>query len=861
MCSLSCGPLSNLFNLFNFLALVSCLAILPVAQAQPRPYIGFVYPAGGQQGATCQIRLGGQGFEDVSTVLVTGSGVTASVTENYRRLNNQELQLLSEQLRALRREVMSDSARASLTGSESAGMMSENSMMTASAATNEQTSAGSKAEARKLIDKLEKRTAEFVQTPASAALASLVMVEVTVAPDAQPGEREIRLVTPRGVSNPLPFYVGQVPEFSRKPMLTAIKQVLGKEADALRKRPPEEVEDRITLPCTVNGQIASGEINHYHFEARQGQRLVITTLGRHLVPFIADAVPGWFQPVLVLYDASGKEVAYDDDYRFKPDPTIFYEVPKDGEYVFAIHDSLYRGREDFVYRITVGELPFITSLFPLGGRTSVPAAPTSASANPAASNTSIPLTPALSQRERENPRQPVRETNAPQIHAGRAAVLPLPSGEGRGEGNSIAPDRAKSKSASAAPTPQVRGWNLEGAQLLPLPADTGPGIYSLAVNRKGFISNLVPFALGTLPEVLEHEPNNTPAQAQKVTLPVIINGRIDRPDDWDVFQFTGKSNDLLVAEVQARRLDSPLDSVIKLTDAAGNLLAFNDDHEDLASGLNTHLADSYFMTRLPADGLYYVHIGDTAQQGGEEYGYRLRLSAPQPDFDLRVVPSSLSLRAKSAAPLTVYAQRKDGFVGPIKLALKNPPDGFSAAPVTLSATQTVARLAIKTTLVATPQPVSLTVVGSAKIDGQELAHPAVPAEDRMQAFLWRHLVPAKDLQVLVFDPAYEPAPKRIPRPPPPSLAATNAPAPTNAIVAANASLGTNLTLRTNAIAGTNTLGGTNLAAVSSNSVPPKPRFTKQQVAYRLRQLKRLFEDGLLTDDFYNEKVAECQAAE
>ena len=52
--------------------------------------------------------------------------------------------------------------------------------------------------------------------------------------------------------------------------------------------------------------------------------------------------------------------------------------------------------------------------------------------------------------------------------------------------------------------------------------------------------------------------------------------------------------------------------------------------------LNTHQADSYFMARLPADGTYYVHIGDTARQGGEEYGYRLRLSAPQPDFELRV---------------------------------------------------------------------------------------------------------------------------------------------------------------------------------------------------------------------------------
>ena len=34
--------------------------------------------------------------------------------------------------------------------------------------------------------------------------------------------------------------------------------------------------------------------------------------------------------------------------------------------MLAINDAIYRGREDFVYRVTVGELPFVTSIFPLG---------------------------------------------------------------------------------------------------------------------------------------------------------------------------------------------------------------------------------------------------------------------------------------------------------------------------------------------------------------------------------------------------------------------------------------------------------------------------------------------------------------
>ena len=58
------------------LALAGLLAMAAAAQAQVRPYIGFVYPAGGQQGTTFQVRLGGQGLDGVNDVLVTGTGVS-----------------------------------------------------------------------------------------------------------------------------------------------------------------------------------------------------------------------------------------------------------------------------------------------------------------------------------------------------------------------------------------------------------------------------------------------------------------------------------------------------------------------------------------------------------------------------------------------------------------------------------------------------------------------------------------------------------------------------------------------------------------------------------------------------------------
>ena len=114
-----------------------------------------------------------------------------------------------------------------------------------------------------------------------------------------------------------------------------------------------------------------------------------------------------------------------------------------------------------------------------------------------------------------------------------------------------------------------------------------------------------------------------------------------KPEEQDVYRFEGRARQQVVAEVFARRLDSPLDSLIRLTDKEGKQLAFNDDFEDKGIGLETHHADSYLTISLPTDGTYFLHITDNQSQGGPDFAYRLRISEPRPDFALRVVPSSI----------------------------------------------------------------------------------------------------------------------------------------------------------------------------------------------------------------------------
>jgi hypothetical protein len=651
-------------SLWAFSFKLSCLALAIVfaasaAQAQQNaPRIGYTYPAGGRQGTSFQVVVGGQYLNSATNALVSGTGVLAKIIAYTRPLTAKEANDLREKLKSLQEKRM-------------AAQNNRRGALQAEAPTS--TNVTWTSEDQRMALEIRTKLASFgpnrQQNPA---IAENVILQITIAPDANPDDRELRLQTLTGLSNPLLFRVGQLPEFSqraagREPVnLNDAKPGRDKSTSAA---PPSEMN--ITLPCVVNGQIMPGGVNWFRFKAQKGQHLVVAAAARELIPYLPDAVPGWFQASLALYDAKGKELEYADHFRFSPDPVLYYEIPKDGEYFVTIRDSIYRGREDFVYRVTLGELPFVTSIFPLGG--------------PAGAQTRIDL----------------------------------------------------------------KGWNLPVTNLTMDAGDKAPGIYPLSKREGEWLSNPALFAVTTLPECLEQEPNNEPGAAQSVAVPIIINGRIDPPGDIDVFRFEGRAGSQIVAEIYARRLNSPLDSVLKLTDSGGRQLAFNDDHEDKGSGLNTHHADSYLTATLPADGTYYLRLWDAQHQGGPEYAYRLRISAPRPDFELRVVPSSVSVRPGASVPLTVYALRKDGFSNQISIVLKDAPAGFSLSGGEVPSNTNRVRVTLTAPQTSREEPFSLNLAGRAIIDGDAVTRPAVPAEDMMQAYYYRHLVPSKQLLVAV----------------------------------------------------------------------------------------------------------------
>lgn len=210
---------------------------------------------------------------------------------------------------------------------------------------------GIKGELEQIVESAaEKKKRRRLNDQSSPQLADRIKIKITIAANVPCGVYDLRLQGPRGVSNMLPFEVASYPNF-----------VEGKRS-SMRK--PNEVE---SLPAVLCGQVAPGGIDYFRFSGCKGDTIVASVKGRQLVPYIADAVPGWFQPVIKLMDSRGKEVAYCDDYYHNVDPVIITTLPKDGKYTLMIHDAIYRGRQDFNYRIQLGVIPFVTGRYPAYG--------------------------------------------------------------------------------------------------------------------------------------------------------------------------------------------------------------------------------------------------------------------------------------------------------------------------------------------------------------------------------------------------------------------------------------------------------------------------------------------------------------
>ena len=170
-----------------------------------------------------------------------------------------------------------------------------------------------------------------------------LVASLTIAPDAPLGVQQIRIVTPYGVSNAQNFIIGNLPEVN--------------ENEATEKA---EMSNWLELPVTVNGVIASiDDKDSFSFDLKKNARLICEVT--------AQRIGSPLDSYLVLRDPNGAEVA-NSGQGSGLDSVLDYTTLAAGKYTLQIRDIRYKGGGGFRYRLSIGELPYLETIFPLGGQ-------------------------------------------------------------------------------------------------------------------------------------------------------------------------------------------------------------------------------------------------------------------------------------------------------------------------------------------------------------------------------------------------------------------------------------------------------------------------------------------------------------
>lgn len=312
--------------------LVAVMAITSLAA----PYAVYYYPCGIQAGTTRRIIIGGQGLHKVQGGWITGEGVTITRVMPVPGFPRARGKGQGEWMRKWIHEVL-DGTR------QKHDLPEEATIEDSDWHPHPWWYNMHKCDFVELSIMARDMFVPKDDLQASPSLANLVILDIKADADAKPGRRDIIVFDDSGVSAPYSFFVSKEMRQEEPLYMDRCPYMIRKNGEP--KLPP------VTPPVVLDGQIFPGDVDVFYLKLKKNQDLVCSVTARELLPFLGDAVPGFFNAMIHLYDPQGEQVAYADDFFYLPDPILRYKVPQDGIYRFEIHDNLYRGRSDFVYAV------------------------------------------------------------------------------------------------------------------------------------------------------------------------------------------------------------------------------------------------------------------------------------------------------------------------------------------------------------------------------------------------------------------------------------------------------------------------------------------------------------------------------
>lgn len=177
-------------------------------------------------------------------------------------------------------------------------------------------------------------------------------LRVTAEPDAVPGVRDFRVVTPRGISTVGQLVVTPHSVYSEKSANNSAEQA-----------------EQVSLPATLCGAIEANEdVDFFRFHAEEGQRFCFHVRAMRLQNRIHD-LQAHVDPILTLRNENGSTVATNDN-KFFADPLLCHTVTTTGDYTLEIRDVRYQGNKYWEYSIECGLEPLVVAVHPLAINTS-----------------------------------------------------------------------------------------------------------------------------------------------------------------------------------------------------------------------------------------------------------------------------------------------------------------------------------------------------------------------------------------------------------------------------------------------------------------------------------------------------------
>lgn len=440
---------------------------------------------------------------------------------------------------------------------------------------------------------------------------------IRVAAGAQPLECDVWCLAGSRLSNPRRFVIS-----------TLQRQTEDQDNDTA------DAAQSLPLPSSIDGRLETkAERDWYQFSGKSGQQIAIRCRSRSLDGAVA--------PVLVLYDASGRELAHSSGRRLEP--LLLWTVPQDGVYRLRVSDRSYQAGPASYYRLELFSGTHALSAFPNLLQIAVPAK---------LALYGIGLTDHAPQTARFAGGQPV-PTQALGTIPGVGHDAPL----------------AWQHAGEVFPRVQLGHSPLLASMSAPWPS----------------------VALTAEPVIAEVETQTSSQQdCQPLVVPSLVNGRFDRRGDVDWYALTVAKGTSLRIDLYGDRFGLRTDLDASLLDDTGKtLITFPDlgDSKGALAKVSSGSLDVSAVWKAPADGSYRLVIRDLygSSVAGVDRSYVLHVRPDAPGFRVTALPPSDTLPGGFSVPQSgrtgwrMSAMRFGGFKGPIHITLnpENPPPGLA----------------------------------------------------------------------------------------------------------------------------------------------------------------------------------------